>query len=837
MELRRATHFHFFQCIKGGIVVKCMNVDTRGRPELKFKEVKEIYDSGGAIDHNQAPRIHLRDDLESSPTKSNVFKVESPNSPLGSGIKVKSEPEAYDFDCSKSGGEGNDDLDDLSFGNMTLKQIKKRCKAKKRKRLNPVALNEETVETCSSIKHEFPDFQQKGDEYDLEEPLISWKSKLSKNRKSQRKCLRKSVSGSSPNALPIIKPEPVNSDEELLQPNGEWPAPIDIKDEVPEPGYSGCQTIFSNTSASDCSCSEQADSFVTDEGPDTTNVHILETNSPHPTKAPQCCSLNEVSYEYMENDTTNVHILESELPHPTKEPHCSLNEVSYEYMENSEPKFDEEASCWEIVKVDSPEIISYDYSDLSEFKKEDYIISPLHYDVSSEPLSPTQDNSCQSNSLNHEMPGQSNCYSLIPVPEATMACGVETGASFYPIEEPLCSDSNGVSYEYMEDVGPEFGSRFSGWEIVKVNSPEAISYQCSELEEIGEGSTLYLLPYDVSTESMSSSKDHSPDLNGSCRGNSSEHKMAWQTSDYSQIEVPEMDSDDKLQCLESINGGNAFSFESRVHDWPSNVRNIANSPTDNSLYWSPSCLNPEKHSVPVSGDSPSAGKHSLSPASRATTSFGAFNEPKMSPGHQDYLPMKQQCRPERLLSSRKAISPTSQERLCRAMELTGLDDDNEHQQCRKKLFFGKQTNHRILKAQGLDQIRREETTINPNPKSIMRKTKHKKKGSPPKGILKVTHPSRSVPHVGTAPTILQRCSQSAIAFSQRQMRDIESLATKLTTELTSMKEIAKGRLHCEASAATKENADEVCYFYNLFGLSLIKDTEQLFSDFFLIEVP
>lgn len=129
-------------------------------------------------------------------------------------------------------------------------------------------------------------------------------------------------------------------------------------------------------------------------------------------------------------------------------------------------------------------------------------------------------------------------------------------------------------------------------------------------------------------------------------------------------------------------------------------------------------------------------------------------------------------------------------------------------ECRGKLYFGKQTNHRILKAEGLDQLGRDGATIKPKP--FMKKAKQEKKGSPPKGILKV-HPSRTVPHVSSACTTLQRCSQSAIAFTQRQMRDIESLATKLTTELKSMKDIMLGQLQpdFDATAAT-ENADEVC---------------------------
>ncbi|XVE94734.1 hypothetical protein REPUB_Repub02eG0034600 [Reevesia pubescens] len=784
MELRSSTHFHFVQAIKGGSVAKSMNVDTHGRPALKLKEIKEMYNLRDAIYPNQVPTINIRDDLESSPTKCYVVKVESLDPFLVRGMEVKSEPEVSDSNCNNDGGERINDLDDFGFGNMTLKQIKKRCKTKKRKRLNFVGLNKETLETCSSVEHELHNFQHKDDEYDLEEPLISLKSKLSKIMKSKRKSSWKSVSARSPNAMSIIKSERLNINEDLLQPNGGWPATINIKVEVPEPGYSECQPIFNVASISDFSCSEQVDSIVTvsNEVPETTNVHILETEVPYPTEEPQ---------------------------------NCSLNEVSYEYMETFEPKFDVGPSSWEIVKVDSPEIISYEYPDLSEFKKEDYSIHPLAYDVPSELISPTKGDihdSCQSNSPKQEMPWQTSSYGLTQVPEMTIACGLETGSSFYPIEEPLCSVSNGVSYESIEDVDLKFGAGFSGWEIVKVYSPEIISYHHSDLQENGEESyTIHRLPYDVSSESISPTKDHCPDLADSFKGNSSEHKVVWQTSNYDGIEAPELDSDNSLQCLENINGGSACSYESRsTHDWPSNIRNIAISPSsDNGLYWSSSFLNPERHSVPVSGDSPSAGKQSLSPASIATN-YNASDKPMASPGPRDYHQFKQHHHPERLLSSRKAISPTSQERLCRAMELTGLDENESHE-FKGKLYFLKQTNHRILRAQGLDQFRRDGATI--KPKSIMRKAKQDKKGSPPKGILKLTHTSRSVPRVSSAYTAVQRCSQSAIAFTQRQMHDIESLATKLTTELKSMKDIVKGKLHLEseASAATaaKEDADEV----------------------------
>ncbi|GMJ15394.1 hypothetical protein HRI_005208600 [Hibiscus trionum] len=746
MELRSTSHLHFVNAIKGGSVEKSMNVGFRGRPELKFKGIKEIYNLRDTVYHNQVPAIYLRDDLDNSPTKCFGVKVERSDFSLVGGIKIKIEPETFDSNCKSDGDERIHDLDDLGFGNMTLKQIKKRCKKRKRKCSIFVGLNKETMETCSSEKHELPNILHEDGECDLEEPLINLKSKLSKKIKC-KKTSRKNVSALAPNAMSLTKSKQVHCDEDLMQPNEHLLALVEV--EVPEPGYSECQTIFSVTSVSDFSCSKQVHSTVT-----------------------------------VSNDV-------AEVPNPTNEPqYDSLNEVSCEYSRNLELKSDMRVSSWDIVKVDSPEIATYEYSDLLEFKKKNYIAYPLSYDVSSESMSLTKD---------------SNNYSLIEVPESAIACGLETSSTLYPVEDPLCSVSNGVSCEYLEDVIPKFGAGSSGWEIVKVDSPEMISYHCSGLQELGqERYAVCALPYDISPESMPPTKDCSADLN-SFKSHSSEHEMAWQTSSHDRTEAPEMGSDDSLQCLENINEGSACSNESSGAGWPLNSGISPSS--DDGLYWSSSCLNPVRKSVPVSGHSPSAGKQSHSVA----TDDDASDKPMTSPGHPDFHQrMQQQQHSERLPSSRKTISPTSQERLCRAMELTGLDEDG-HQQCRGKLYFGKQTNHRILRAQGLDQFGRDGATIKPKP--FMRKVKQDKRGSPTKGILKVTHLSGSVPQVSSSCTTAQRCSQSAIAFTQRQMRDIESLATKLTTELKSMKDIVMGKLHSEleASAATviKENANEV----------------------------
>lgn len=58
---------------------------------------------------------------------------------------------------------------------------------------------------------------------------------------------------------------------------------------------------------------------------------------------------------------------------------------------------------------------------------------------------------------------------------------------------------------------------------------------------------------------------------------------------------------------------------------------------------------------------------------------------------------------------------------------------------------------------------------------------------------------------------MRSSSESAIAFSQRQMQDIENLVVKLMTELKSVKEIAEEASHSGAylSTQSKYDADEV----------------------------
>ncbi|XP_030545455.1 uncharacterized protein LOC115751646 [Rhodamnia argentea] len=144
-----------------------------------------------------------------------------------------------------------------------------------------------------------------------------------------------------------------------------------------------------------------------------------------------------------------------------------------------------------------------------------------------------------------------------------------------------------------------------------------------------------------------------------------------------------------------------------------------------------------------------------------------------------------------LFSARKVISPTSQERLRKLMGATESNDD-----CygyKGKLYSQKQMERSSVGVERFKLVRRAE--LPPNPKH--KKLKGNKKGSPPKGSHKDFNLSGTVPRINST----QSCSQNAIAFSQRQMQDIDNLATKLMTELNVMTDIVEGN-SCADSCLT-----------------------------------
>ncbi|KAG6674928.1 hypothetical protein I3842_15G072600 [Carya illinoinensis] len=143
------------------------------------------------------------------------------------------------------------------------------------------------------------------------------------------------------------------------------------------------------------------------------------------------------------------------------------------------------------------------------------------------------------------------------------------------------------------------------------------------------------------------------------------------------------------------------------------------------------------------------------------------------------------------------LYPTRKERLLKAMDSNELTE-NEYYKCRGEFYLGK---NKFSSFEGSNQIREDEFSI--KPRQIIRKQRSSKKGFPPKAVHKAPYLSYTVPRFSTGCTSIQSCTQSAIEFSQQQMKDFECLAMKLTKELQSMKDTLEERLlpeDCPASS-------------------------------------
>ncbi|KAL1539558.1 hypothetical protein AAHA92_24024 [Salvia divinorum] len=174
--------------------------------------------------------------------------------------------------------------------------------------------------------------------------------------------------------------------------------------------------------------------------------------------------------------------------------------------------------------------------------------------------------------------------------------------------------------------------------------------------------------------------------------------------------------------------------------------------------------------------------------------------------------------PERLFSTHKALSPSSQERLCLAMNSVEIGNDADQSinyGCKEKLF----ENQTGKKPSSLGlEVQDEKKTVNQRLAGRVSQRKFVicprnvcKRSLIAKGNLEGPRFSRTLPNLSTGCTSVQDCSESAVAFSQRQMHDMESVALKLMNELKSMKDIVEQKLLFEAyrNASLKNDADEV----------------------------
>nr|XP_004238598.1 uncharacterized protein LOC101266938 isoform X2 [Solanum lycopersicum] len=582
--------------------------------------------------------------------------------------------------------QSDDKSDDCDFGEITLKQLKKKCKSKKRKLATP-----SSSMTC--LKQPNGCYLPEEDD-DLKVPLSHLKLGIFKKANGKRKCTNRNLFA-SPKEPVSVKIEEVFEPEISQQLRSVLPEVAEPIADTSESEFSMCQSSDSSNCSSNILMVSKLEP-VTITHSEFPNVDS-EENKPvlFAEEQQQLCTLNQISTDYLEHVESIYVFSASEVPAEVNNQEDGCNE------ENSQKELFAPARSMEIAAAANDQ-------------------SADMYDC------------------------LTNCSDTVKISD----------------QKP-----NNVVFHVPDATVP--------------NSTITASLHCADdVCMFGDRDEEVLL----SNKNISSVDEPADNCISSWN---------FQTCSGSDNCLPSLDKiDDKEQHTNSCFPDAATSFIS------------GNCLGDENQLLKHSSI-PEEKNMTVSSPPPDV--------------VDQISAPELSPP------------PERLLSTRKAISPSSQERLCLAMNSIDLIDDLENYKCKEKLTFaGHEDSDRSCLADA-STSKDSERSPRPNqakvfigPKQISRRLKIGKRSSPPKGnLVKRSSPlksnlegprlSRSLPQLSTGCTSMKRCSESAIAFSQRQMHDIESLASKLMNELKSMKDMVEDKLLFEAyrTSSLKNDADEV----------------------------
>ncbi|RAL47331.1 hypothetical protein DM860_013296 [Cuscuta australis] len=221
MELRKSSNSHFIQTIKKGFVVKTCNVNSRRKPVLIFRNMEEIH---AAKDHStlSSPEKFVKSDDQSS-------------LPPVADRTLRETDSVNNNEIISYSSDGESDSDDCILVDMTLKQVKERCRSRKRKLLSLFYTDPaREVFKCEEVEDE-----------DLNIPLSAFKTKLSnKSSKAKRGCpdLKTSCSETSIS----VKSEHMLDSDFNMELNGESASTLaNVKEEVVEEEFSICQNTNS----------------------------------------------------------------------------------------------------------------------------------------------------------------------------------------------------------------------------------------------------------------------------------------------------------------------------------------------------------------------------------------------------------------------------------------------------------------------------------------------------------------------------------------------------------------------------------------------------------------
>uniref|UniRef100_A0A803N1J1 Uncharacterized protein n=2 Tax=Chenopodium quinoa TaxID=63459 RepID=A0A803N1J1_CHEQI len=727
MELRGCNQLHFFTIIKGGEVIKVLNL-ARGNPKLKLKNIEEIYSSFDSKWHDSLTECRKAERSLAMPHGFVEVKTE---------VKVEPIKEENGFD----------------IGAMTLRQIKNNCKRHKRKAARSIDL--------TTVKKEDDDHRNKEGNFDLKETLGSLKRKVVMKRKPKKKGDIKcnSISSTTNSIDGRSKDTPANLD--LLDVSSKICKPLNNKVEDNIHDYSLLQAR-SLTFSDDPRC------IVSDS-----------------VKAIEHCYPDQVL------DTYSVYPQSGYLVQPVASGNskCDLNQVSYEHLDCAmNPLISEFPDTKDIMMVDNSLVVSHQplVSRVSEASREEDMTDVMVCDEPTETglLESGDSSDIQVVRPRYLQPSHGGNPSL-KVHASVMAPNrdCQTAEIIYPGESIESKDENKDIEKVVTKAVINYNS-----EVKCDNKFSSVSCMASLDASIARVDDLQLSVLDAITEEVPAS---------TMGPKSYCHNTEFITNGEASRSLDDSQDPEAKAIRRDVK-----NFEVAVQD-------------ENHL--------PLIHSVDSLCNVKSAVEHKQSSLPNdAITPLTCSPKPCNAIDQQTGSAVTEECcidkleqqPPERLFSARKSISPNSKERLRRALNCAEIQDNTHNLSCKEKLFPEKNcvvnssSQSSLKKARIIITSKRLEalrtTEIRANSRQILKKGKYERKNSLIKGTVNGPRASSSVPASSVCSS--QSCSKNAIAFSQQQMIDTERLASKLLSDLHSMKEMVVDTLTCSTSRHNTDKA-------------------------------
>ncbi|KAK1269151.1 hypothetical protein QJS04_geneDACA005398 [Acorus gramineus] len=774
------SHVHFFQAIKGGSVIKVRNIDYFERPAFRFKDINAIYESetGKFNLRSRSQRNRNRNSVSSNPimlgySLSDECDFDGGVS-IGDGVVDGYAPGSDRNPPCKNGGNG--EPNDINFNALTLMELRARCKAKKRKALNPVKseISEDESLNCDDVSKNGHVHLK---EVNLEEPLINMKLKALKKCTSERKRRKKTQNPLDMSDIPIV----AATDRELknqghsMQSTGNLHVPCNIKIEIME-----VDTLDSTSSIS-----------VADD---------LTSKSPVDVAFP-CVSSAEVSgtIDVIGSIEPSESSVERDIGHL-----CGLSEVQIENVESD--TLDRQSKI-----LDAGCSVSCCQSEKQTWKFVQGIAAQENHmacEIESDNISSAREiygsfDSASECNKKFDLPGDSHAE----LPERDIGGDVIIGELHSFTGGLLECPVNGASNEYVEL------DNLVSSHIVKENS-EVITSLNSLETAAAQGAPFYPPANEPTTEPVYSG---SPNSEFTAISLSSENSISSTPAIPEELSLFQTQRGTKSEILDSPTVSSFHVTERKGEtDYFEPTMEVECARISNEQIPS------ESKSTATHGKNPQSDAH-ISQASEEVLVSSNCEEPqqfnKNEPGsncfnvgsysveaddlmeHKPDVGFKNY--PTKLFSTRKTISPTSQEKLRRVAHAAESNANAELSKSRKRVWYDECPKNKISSS----IAGHEEGEAEVSPEKGIKKLEEDNDRSPTpvtRGILKSSHSSC------TNCSFIHDQTDKVITFSQRQMKDIEVLALKLLRGLNSMRDIVRENL-LEAcpSADSKYTVDEM----------------------------